>query len=224
METKNTYNAGYRGIKSFVEVVRGRGVEPTTNRTIKVYEEVVRLKASAFVDDFREELVRRGCGDTKVRLGGGRDTVLSFQSVAVMKEQLVLMKEWLYDWCETVLEWRQRMAIEQEIYVWLICYGVPLNLWSKNTFSSIGKDQKTGDTYLSEGVEQNQCIDKGSEYSKEGEDRLRDVSVVAETDLMKTVSEVEDTCEVDSAESGMNSKFTNDGGRHRIDVENNVFL
>lgn len=142
------YNAGYRGIKSFAEVVRGRGVEPTTNRTIKVYEEgngwlyesaVVRLKASAFVDDFREELVRRGCGDIKVRLGGGRDTVLSFQSVAVMKEQLVLMKEWLYDWCETVLEWRQRMAIEQEIYVWLICYGVPLNLWSKNTFSSIGK-------------------------------------------------------------------------------------
>lgn len=48
--------------------------------------------------------------------------------------------------------------------------------------------------------------------------------MVAETDLMKTVSEVEDTCEVNSAESGMNSKFTNDGGRHRIDVENHVFL
>ncbi|KAL7220154.1 hypothetical protein ACSBR2_013088 [Camellia fascicularis] len=113
MEANHKYNAGYRGLKSFAEVVRDRGAEPTASRTFKVYEEgngwlyesaVVRLKALASVDNFRKEMVRSGCGDIKVRLGGGRDIVLSFQSATVMKEQLVLMKEWLYDWCELVLE------------------------------------------------------------------------------------------------------------------------
>ncbi|KAL7193719.1 hypothetical protein ACSBR2_025357 [Camellia fascicularis] len=108
---------------TFAEVVRGRGAELLVNRTIKVYEEgngwlyesaVLRLKASASVDDFREELVRQGCGDIIVRLGGGRDIVLSFQSAVVMKKQLVLTKEWLYDWYELVIEWRQGLAIEQE--------------------------------------------------------------------------------------------------------------
>ncbi|GMP41786.1 hypothetical protein CsSME_00011759 [Camellia sinensis var. sinensis] len=30
--------------------------------------------------------------------------------------------------------------MEQERRLWLSCYGVPLNLWSYNTFSSIGKN------------------------------------------------------------------------------------
>ncbi|KAI7979697.1 putative ribonuclease H protein, partial [Camellia lanceoleosa] len=60
----------------------------------------------------------------KVRLGGGRDMVLSFQSAADKKDKLVRMKDWLNEWCESVLEWRQ----------------VPLNLWSYNTFSNIGKN------------------------------------------------------------------------------------
>ncbi|KAL7255122.1 hypothetical protein ACSBR1_009317 [Camellia fascicularis] len=114
LEAKHTFTAGYRGIKSFAEVVSGRGAEPSASRTIKVYEAgngwlyesaVVRFKALASIDDFREEMIRRGCGDVIVRLGGGRDIVLSFQSTAAMKDQLVFMKEWLYDWCESILEW-----------------------------------------------------------------------------------------------------------------------
>ncbi|CAL5404423.1 unnamed protein product [Camellia sinensis] len=37
-----------------------------------------------------------------------------------------------------VLEWKQGMSITQERLVWLSCYGVPLNLWSCNTFINIG--------------------------------------------------------------------------------------
>ncbi|THG13564.1 hypothetical protein TEA_007827 [Camellia sinensis var. sinensis] len=122
MEANHKYNAGYRGLKSFVEVVRARGAKPMAGKTIKVYEEgngwlyksavVVRLKTLAFLDDFRKKMVRRGCGDIKVRFGCGRDIVLSFQFATVMKEQLLLIKKWLYDWCESILEWRQRMTID----------------------------------------------------------------------------------------------------------------
>ncbi|GMP50137.1 hypothetical protein CsSME_00016876 [Camellia sinensis var. sinensis] len=328
VEGQHPFTAGLRGIKSFAEVVSGRGAESSASKTIKVYEAgngwlyesaVVRLKPLASIDDFREEMNRRGCGDIIVRLGGGRDIVLSFQSAVAMKEQLVSMKEWLYDWCESVLAWRQGMVFAQERSVWLSCFGVPLNLWNNNTFTSIGKvwgvvigldddttrllsfqcgkvriatscmeainqtiqleckgviypvrvceeqiivshvvqeqctcnskEQKTGDSYSPQGVEKLQCADKGSrqdvdaadvgdavdngsaavgmgteaphdgDVNMEVEDRLRDVSVVAETDMLMAVSETKGACEGESAQVGTSSKFINEGGRRSFDGE-----
>ena len=65
--------------------------------------------------------------------------VLTFTSVEDMKVKFQEMLAWLTAWCESAQVWRQGLAPEQERYVWLSCYGVPLNLWSFSTFSSIGK-------------------------------------------------------------------------------------
>ncbi|GMP56130.1 hypothetical protein CsSME_00020718 [Camellia sinensis var. sinensis] len=140
--------AGYQRTRSFAEVVRGRGIQTATVRTIHTVEEgngwlyesiVARLKPSFSVVDFKEEIVREGFGDVKVRLGGGRDMVLTFTSVEDMKVKFQEMQEWLNAWCESAHVWRLGLVLEQERHVWLSCYGVPLNLWSFSTFSSIGK-------------------------------------------------------------------------------------
>lgn len=77
--------------------------------------------------------------DIQGRDGGGRDIVMSFESVENMKEKLKLIEDWRPDWSESITEWKQGMSIEQERYTWLACYGVPLNLRNSTTFSNIGK-------------------------------------------------------------------------------------
>lgn len=141
--------AGYQRTRSLAEVVRGRGIQTAAIRTIHAVEEgngwlyesvVARLKPSSSVVNFKEEIIRKGFGDVKVRMGGGRNMVLTFNSVEDMKVKFQKMQEWLNEWCESAHEWQHGLVFEQERYVWLSCYGVPLNLWSFITFNSIGKN------------------------------------------------------------------------------------
>ncbi|KAL7254778.1 hypothetical protein ACSBR1_009009 [Camellia fascicularis] len=136
--------------KSYADVVRGRGPQPNSVRTIKVQKgangwllesAVVRLKPHLSVTEFQDELQRRGYGDIKVRVGDGRQLVLSFQSVSDMSEKLSLMKDWLTNWCDSIEEWDESMAFDQVRQVWLSCYGVPLVLWNNNTFCIIGRER-----------------------------------------------------------------------------------
>ncbi|GMP23016.1 hypothetical protein CsSME_00000781 [Camellia sinensis var. sinensis] len=144
----NRTHVGYQGKRSFAEVVSGKAAGPNTSCIIKAYEEgngwlyesvIARLKPLFIVEDFKKELERRDLEEVQVRAGGGRDLVLTFQSQKIMKDKLLLMKSWLNEWCDSVLEWKQGMSITQERLVWLSCYGVPLNFWSCNTFINIGK-------------------------------------------------------------------------------------
>ncbi|KAL7181994.1 hypothetical protein ACSBR1_040831 [Camellia fascicularis] len=116
--------APYHGRKSYADVVRGKGPQPNSVRTIKVqkgangwlYESaVVRLKAHLSVAEFQDELQRKGYGDIKVRVGGGRQLVLSFQSMGAMREKLSLMKDWLTNWCELIEKWDESMAFDQRV-------------------------------------------------------------------------------------------------------------
>lgn len=105
-----------------------------------LYESVIpRLKPFHVVEDFKEEITRRDFGEVTVRVGGGRALVLSFHSKKLVEEKLLLMKSWLKEWCDSILEWKHGMILDQERHVWLRCYGVPSNLWSCNTFINIGK-------------------------------------------------------------------------------------
>lgn len=140
--------AGYQGKRSFAEVVSDKLAGPNTTCTIKAFEEgngwlyesvIARLKPFLAVEAFQKEIAIRDLGEVQVRVGGGRDLVLSFPSKEVMKEKLMFMKSWLNEWCDSVLEWKQGMSLAQERHVWLSCYGVPLNLWNCNTFINIGK-------------------------------------------------------------------------------------
>ncbi|KAL7227601.1 hypothetical protein ACSBR1_022464 [Camellia fascicularis] len=80
----------------------------------------------------------RGLEDVLVREGGGKLAVLTFNSKQALKEGVGSLKKWIYDWCETVMEGRQEVGEELERCVWIVCFGVPFNLWSVNTFTRIG--------------------------------------------------------------------------------------
>ncbi|KAL7169865.1 hypothetical protein ACSBR2_034830 [Camellia fascicularis] len=54
---------------------------------------VAKLKPSSSVVDFKKDIVRRGFGDVKVRMGGGRDLVLFFKSVEDMKDIVQKMQD-----------------------------------------------------------------------------------------------------------------------------------
>ncbi|GMP74004.1 hypothetical protein CsSME_00031545 [Camellia sinensis var. sinensis] len=55
-----------------------------------------------------------------------------------MKTNFSSANEWLKEWCEFVTEWKPNMHFDQERCLWLRCYGVPLNLWNRETFSKLG--------------------------------------------------------------------------------------
>ncbi|KAL7263119.1 hypothetical protein ACSBR1_001323 [Camellia fascicularis] len=147
-EEPNRTHVGYQGKRSFAEVVSGKAAGSNTSCIIKASEEgngwlyesvIARLKPLYAVEDFKKEIARRDLREVQVRVGGGRDLVLTFQSQEIMKEKLLSMKSWLNEWCDSVLKWKQGMSITLERHVCLSCYGVPLNLWSCNTFINIGK-------------------------------------------------------------------------------------
>ncbi|KAL7166109.1 hypothetical protein ACSBR2_036896 [Camellia fascicularis] len=114
--------ATYQGSKSYADVLRGNARQPNSAHTIKVqrggngwlYESaVVKLKSHLSINNFKAELQRRGYGDIIVRVGGGRQILLSFQSVVALREQLLLMKEWIQEWCESIAEWDESMELDQ---------------------------------------------------------------------------------------------------------------
>ncbi|GMP35506.1 hypothetical protein CsSME_00007910 [Camellia sinensis var. sinensis] len=120
-EGKHTVHDTHQGRKSYADVVRVRDLQSNSVRTIKVQKAgngwlyksvVVRLKPTFSVEDFKEELQGRGHGDITVRVRGGRQLVLSFQSVEAMKEKLLFMKDWLIVWFKSVKEWEDNMVLE----------------------------------------------------------------------------------------------------------------
>lgn len=55
-----------------------------------------------------------------------------------MKEWKERLKEWIYEWCISMEEWEKGRMIESERCVWLLCSGIPFNLWNRRTFNDIG--------------------------------------------------------------------------------------
>ncbi|KAI8010589.1 hypothetical protein LOK49_LG06G01681, partial [Camellia lanceoleosa] len=138
----------HRGSKSYAQVLREGGSMAKPTITVRALEEgngwlyesvVVRLKATCSVADFKKELLIRGLGEVKFTVGGGRDVILSFNSVRLMQQELNRMEGWIKEWSDSVRVWKQGMLLDQERVVWVSCYGVPPNLWSFNTFNSIGR-------------------------------------------------------------------------------------
>ncbi|CAL5378234.1 unnamed protein product [Camellia sinensis] len=134
--------------KSYAQVLGGQGLISNSSISIQVNEEgngwlyesvIVRLKPQHLVVEFEEELKNRGLGDVQIRVGGGRDIVLTFQTAGIMSEKLKALEGWIQSWSESVKVWQKGMVLDQERFVWLTCYGVPLNLWNCKTFSNIGR-------------------------------------------------------------------------------------
>ncbi|KAL7238549.1 hypothetical protein ACSBR2_004608 [Camellia fascicularis] len=141
------WNQGIDG-RSYVEVIKGAQPGGQHTTTIKVeeigngwlYESMImRLKPDHSAMEVQGKLKEQGMKDVRVRAGGGHDVVLSFNSVEALKSTTSKLNVWFKDWCEYITEWTVGMQLQQERSVWISCYGVPLNLWSSNTFTKIGR-------------------------------------------------------------------------------------
>ncbi|GMP91751.1 hypothetical protein CsSME_00042300 [Camellia sinensis var. sinensis] len=148
MDSTNRVQNLAQGGKSYAQALSRRGLVTSASITINAFEEgngwlyesvIIQLKPLHCAEAFKEELKIKGMGDIQVRDGGGREIMLTFELVSSKKEKLKSMEGWVHEWNESIKERKQGMVIEQERLVWITCYGVPLNLWSSNTFSSIGR-------------------------------------------------------------------------------------
>ncbi|THG02824.1 hypothetical protein TEA_014145 [Camellia sinensis var. sinensis] len=55
-----------------------------------------------------------------------------------MALRLKPIKELIMEWCEIISEGKSGLVLEQEMSVWLSCYGIPLNLWNSTNVKRIG--------------------------------------------------------------------------------------
>ncbi|KAL7215492.1 hypothetical protein ACSBR1_027624 [Camellia fascicularis] len=147
MVTKQIWHQRTDG-QTFAEVIKGAEPRSTPPITIKVdelgngwlYESLImRLKIDYSVLNVQNELIKRRVQNVLVRVGGGRDVIISFNSKDDMLSHMSQLKDWFHDWCEYITKWRPGMFLHQERYVWISCYGVPLNLWNLDTFQKIGR-------------------------------------------------------------------------------------
>ncbi|GMP47690.1 hypothetical protein CsSME_00015322 [Camellia sinensis var. sinensis] len=137
-------NRGVR--KTFAEVLTGRREVGQSRLVVKtrevgnawLYESaIIRLHYHVTKAEFKHESQSKGLRQGRIRDGGGRDIVITFSSTEEKAEGVRLMQDWLHEWGEFVLDWKAGTHIEQERCTWISCYGVPLNLWSAETFTSI---------------------------------------------------------------------------------------
>ncbi|CAL5340797.1 unnamed protein product [Camellia sinensis] len=134
------------GCRSYAEAVQLGASKDSVGLSVVAHEAgngwlydsfIVKLKSFYSFSNFQKAVMEKGPAEILVRRGG-RMAVVSFKSSDDMKENAPILKDCFNEWCESVSEWKRYGHIEQERGVWLSCYGVPLNLWSSDTFKKIG--------------------------------------------------------------------------------------
>ncbi|KAI7996453.1 Cleavage stimulating factor 64 [Camellia lanceoleosa] len=98
---------------------------------------LVNLKAALAFHDFEAEVKER-MKEVRVRSGGCNLAILTFYSKHHMQEEKVRMDAWISRWSDSITEWGKGKSKSTERGVWISCMGVPLHLWSNNTFRDIG--------------------------------------------------------------------------------------
>lgn len=81
---------------------------------------------------FKEE------GNIKVQIKaiGGRFVIITFSDLACRDS--IIKEKWVSNWFEEIKPWKGEQALEER-FVWLACFGMPLNAWSYSTFKEIGE-------------------------------------------------------------------------------------
>lgn len=81
------------------------------------------------------EMFSKKVDNIQIKSMGGRFLIITFLSDKVRDE--VIKEKWLEYWFEELKPWTDEPA-QIERFVWLGCYGMPLNVWNLSTFRTIG--------------------------------------------------------------------------------------
>ncbi|KAL7246551.1 hypothetical protein ACSBR2_001612 [Camellia fascicularis] len=135
-----------QGRRSFAEVVQNDATAEKKRMVVKVREAgngwlyeslLVVLNSFTAFNEFKDEVKARMEG-VRVRSGGGRLAVLTFSSKQQMNDARACMDNWISEWSDYITDWEKGKSIRSERCVWITCMGVPLNVWSVQTFIDIG--------------------------------------------------------------------------------------
>ncbi|KAL7252455.1 hypothetical protein ACSBR1_007106 [Camellia fascicularis] len=138
------------GHRSFAEVLKGDIPSTAEEESIEIqaFEEgngwlydsaIIRFNTEYPTHIISKALKKKGWEQVVVRKGGGRDIILSFKSQAELHTNIDQLKDWFKDWSLSVSEWKPGFHLQPERCVWLRCFGIPLNLWNRNTLNNIGR-------------------------------------------------------------------------------------
>lgn len=71
----------------------------------------------------------------QVKPMGGRYVIITFPSEDRRNE--ILKEKWLELWFEEVNRWNGE-SVKNERFIWIACFGMPLNAWNVSSFRAIG--------------------------------------------------------------------------------------
>lgn len=97
---------------------------------------VAKLRSLISIDDLKVQMAEMGVVNILVRAMGGRFVILTCNN----KEEMgnLLKVKCLPRWFSEVKPWDGQAACIER-FVWLRCFGIPLNGWSYNSFKAIGE-------------------------------------------------------------------------------------
>lgn len=86
-------------------------------------------------EDLEQVFTRERGIKVQIKAIGGRFVIITFTDVE--SRDSIIKEKWLTNWFEEIRPWKGEQA-KEERFVWLSCYGMPLNAWSNTTFKEIG--------------------------------------------------------------------------------------
>ncbi|KAJ4840289.1 hypothetical protein Tsubulata_023411 [Turnera subulata] len=94
------------------------------------------LESTEFIS-LKQSLQEGNLPFTDIKLMGGNQALLSFQSPEEMTSALQSHQDLLSNYFSRIKPWSPQDVSRQRIS-WITCYGVPLHVWSSNFFSAFG--------------------------------------------------------------------------------------
>lgn len=96
---------------------------------------VAKLRRLVSIQNLLEIFGRKKIDNIQIKSMGGRFFIITFPNDKERDE--VIREKWLEYWFEELKPWNNEPA-QVERFVWLGCYGMPLNTWNVSTFRTIG--------------------------------------------------------------------------------------
>lgn len=132
---------------SFAQVVKGKETPGDQNRLDCIHVQpagngwlyrsaIGKMRQLFSVDEMKHIFKKENIKNVQIKAIGGRFLILTFPNEDVRNE--IIKAGELTGWFEELSKWDGEQA-KDERFVWLACYGMPLNAWSVPTFKEIGQ-------------------------------------------------------------------------------------
>jgi len=134
-----------RGLKPFVDVVRGHTSLEWKGPVFKTHKQVLPWMEKSLVGKYNEdmdfeqlgeEFVRGGMNIVRVRSLGDNLALLIPREGENMEELVHLNREWFDSVFISIMPWSAAQIVNHRV-VWVRCFGLPISLWNRECFAKV---------------------------------------------------------------------------------------